>query len=99
PNRGVTFVVNVAWGSQLNICTDVALFANAPQQVLWIGPRTVSGTGTPGASDSSSSSVSSSASRSYAVPTTYHSATITAEGVEVDGSSEVATVSTTIDPA
>ena len=38
PNRGVTFVVNVAWGP-LNICTDVSLVANAPQQVLWLGPR------------------------------------------------------------
>jgi hypothetical protein len=99
PNRGVTFVVNVAWGSQLNVCTDVALLVNAPQQVVWIGPRTVSGTGTPGAGDSSSSSVSSSASQSYAGPVTYHSATITAEGVEAGGSSAVATVSTTIESA
>lgn len=42
PNRGVTFVVEVGWSSPLNICTDIALFSNAPDAVVYVGPRTVS---------------------------------------------------------
>jgi hypothetical protein len=30
PNHGVTFVVNVAWGSPLNLVTDITLFNNKP---------------------------------------------------------------------
>jgi hypothetical protein len=30
PNHGVTFVVNVAWGSPLDIVTDITLFDNKP---------------------------------------------------------------------
>jgi hypothetical protein len=109
PNRGVTFVVNVAWGGPLNICTDVALLANAPEQVLWVGPRTVSGTasgtasgtGPPAVGDSNRATVSSATSQSYAGPITFHSATIATEGVEADAdsSSSVARVSTTMESA
>jgi hypothetical protein len=74
PNRGVTFVVNVAWGSPLNICTDVTLLENAPEQVLWVGPRTVSGTaggtGTPGVG-ATSFAVGEIPSQTYASPVTY----------------------------
>lgn len=101
-NRGVTFVVNVAWGAQLNICTDVSLLANAPEQVLWIGARTVSGTSgaaaAPRAAYSGGSAASSPTSESYTGPVTYHTATITEEGIET-GSLGVATVSTVIEPA
>lgn len=103
PNRGVTFVVNVAWGGPLNICTDIALLANAPEQVLWVGPRIVSGTssgtGTSGARDSSTAAVSSFTALAHAEAVTYHSATITAGGVEADRSSPTPTVSTTIESA
>ena len=97
PNRGVTFVVNVAWNGQLNICTDVALLADAPQQVLWIGPRTVSGTGT----GSDTGTTNGRAARAVAdtasdvTPVTYHHATITS----TNGRPAMATVSTTLTPA
>jgi hypothetical protein len=42
PNRGVTFVVEVGWGSPLNICTDIGLVGNAPDAVVYTGPRTES---------------------------------------------------------
>jgi hypothetical protein len=75
PNHGVTFVVNVGWNAPLNICTDVALIANAPQQVLYVGPR-----GTSGAQPRP-------ASRAAAPdgPVTYHEATIEAGADGADG--------------
>jgi hypothetical protein len=95
-NRGVTFVVNVAWSGQLNICTDVTLLANAPQQVVWVGPQTVSGTGTV-----SELAISPSSPQAYAGPVTYHHATVDTEGevVEQSGLGAVAAVSTTIETA
>ena len=93
PNRGVTFVVNVAWGGQLNVCTDVALLANAPEDVIYIGPRTVSGTST-----GSSTSTNGAAARSFGGPVTYHHATI--EDGRVDGGSVAPTkVSTVLETA
>ena len=94
PNRGVTFVVNVAWGAQLNICTDVSLVANSPQQVLWVGPRIVSGTGTRGIE-----AVSGTVAEAHAGRVTYHDATITAEGVLAAESPAAPAVSTTIESA
>ena len=41
-NRGVTFVVDVAWGSPLNICTDIAIAADRPNAVVYVGPQTQS---------------------------------------------------------
>jgi len=78
-NRGVTFSVNVAWSSQLNICTDVTLLANAPQQVIWIGPRNVaggvaSGTGTTGGG--TNSAMDQISSQPYTGAVTYHNATV-----------------------
>ncbi len=90
--------MNVTWGSPLNICTDVALLANAPEQVLFIGPRIVSGTATPGA-DVSTSSVSSPASQPGTGQVTHHSATITAEGAEAVASPAAPRVSTVIESA
>ncbi|WP_020601833.1 hypothetical protein [Spirosoma spitsbergense] len=78
-NRGVTFVVNVAWSSQLNICTDITLLSSAPQQVIWIGPRTVNG-GTASGVNTPSSGASAGpdqiSSQSDAGPVTYHTATV-----------------------
>jgi hypothetical protein len=42
PNQGVTFVVEVGWGSPLNICTDIALVGNKPDAVVYVGPQTES---------------------------------------------------------
>lgn len=42
PNRGVTFVVEVGWDSPLTICTDIALIANAPDAVVYVGSQTQS---------------------------------------------------------
>jgi hypothetical protein len=86
PNRGVTFVVNVAWQGPLNICTDVALLANAPEAVVYIGPRSVSGTGT---ATNGRAEASSTADRAE-TPVTFHRATIAA----ANGRPAVATVST-----
>ena len=99
-NRGVTFVVNVGWGSPLNICTDVTLLANAPQQVLWLGPRnvaggTASGTGTPGGG--TSFALDQIPSHRYAGSATYHTATI--ESQQSLCSSDHPVVSTTIEAA
>jgi hypothetical protein len=95
PNRGVTFVVNVAWGNALNICTDIALLANEPEQVLWVGPRSA-GAASNGTSHSGnggrSGSAFSSASQSLDGPVTYHSATLAGEATPPDK----ATVSTSI---
>jgi hypothetical protein len=39
PNHGVTFVVNVDWGSPLNIVTDITLFENKPIETqIYIPP-------------------------------------------------------------
>lgn len=73
PNPGVTFVVNVGWNGPLNICTDVALIANAPDDVIYIGPRSISGTGTNGADHASRSARPSG-------PVTFHEATIGSNG-------------------
>jgi hypothetical protein len=99
-NRGVTFVVNVAWGSPLNICTDITLLANAPQQVLWLGPRnvaggTASGTGTPGGG--TSSELEQISSQRYAGSVTYHTATIESRQSQV--SPDHPMVSTTVEAA
>ena len=101
PNRGVTFVVNVAWGSQLNVCTDIALIANAPEQVVWIGPRTVSG-GTQGGTGIAGVAAASGVPEAAAAagPTTYHSATITAPALPPDGAlAAPVAVSTSIEVA
>ncbi len=51
PNHGVTFAVEVAWGSPLTICTDIAIVSNAPDAVVYAGPETRSrGTSANGAS-------------------------------------------------
>ena len=42
PNHGVTFVVEVGWGSPLNISTDIALVGNTPDAVVYVGPQTES---------------------------------------------------------
>lgn len=42
PNHGVTFVVEVGWGSPLTICTDIAVIQNAPDAVVFSGPQTQS---------------------------------------------------------
>ena len=42
PNHGVTFVVEVGWGAPLTICTDIAIVANTPDVVLYVGPQTQS---------------------------------------------------------
>lgn len=42
PNHGVTFVVEVGWGSPLTICTDIAVISNAPDVVVYAGPQTQS---------------------------------------------------------
>ncbi|MBV8214050.1 MAG: C39 family peptidase [Verrucomicrobia bacterium] len=39
PNHGVTFVVNVDWGSPLNVVTDITLFDNKPTETqIYIPP-------------------------------------------------------------
>jgi hypothetical protein len=38
-NHGVTFVVEVGWNAPLTICTDVAVIANAPEAVVYVGPQ------------------------------------------------------------
>jgi hypothetical protein len=96
PNRGVTFVVNVGWNGPLNICTDVALLANAPEQVLWIGPRTVSGaSGGTGVAGTRAAAVPTA--HAHAGPVTFHHATITADGIETGEPSPATPVSTTIE--
>jgi hypothetical protein len=95
PNRGVTFVVTVGWNAALNICTDITLLANAPQQVLWLGPRTASGVasqaGTPAAGAGSQALAGSGA-------VTHHTATIGAAAPMAQGS-PAARVSTTVEAA
>lgn len=99
-NRGVTFVVNVGWSSPLNICTDVTLEANAPEQVLWVGPRNVAGGTASGVSTSGvgvGSALDQLSSQSYAGPVTYHTAAI---GARQSFASQTATkVSTTVEAA
>jgi hypothetical protein len=104
PNRGVTFVVNVAWSSPVNICTDVSLIANAPQQVLWLGPRTASGTaaGTrAGAAETMAAAPpTATVTQAQAAPVTYHRATIAADEAADGGSSSTeARVSTRLETA
>lgn len=41
-NYGVTYVVDVDWGSPLNVCTDVSVIQNAPDAVVYVGPQTSS---------------------------------------------------------
>lgn len=41
-NRGVTFVVEVNWKAPLTICTDIALIANTPTALVFVGPQTES---------------------------------------------------------
>lgn len=41
-NHGVGFVVDVAWSAPLNICTDIAIIASAPNAVVFVGPETKS---------------------------------------------------------
>ncbi|OBC04216.1 hypothetical protein A5784_01505 [Mycobacterium sp. 852013-50091_SCH5140682] len=47
PNHGVTFVVEVAWSAPLTVCTDIAVIANAPDAVVYVGPQTESGDSVP----------------------------------------------------
>jgi hypothetical protein len=99
-NRGVTFVVNVGWSSPLNICTDVTLEANAPEQVLWIGPRNVAGGTTSGVSTSgvaAGSALDQLSSQRYAGPVTYHTATV--EARQSFAAQAARKVSTTIEAA
>jgi hypothetical protein len=42
PNNGVTFVVEVGWGAPLTICTDIAVIADKPDAVVYVGPQTES---------------------------------------------------------
>ncbi len=42
PNHGVTFVVEVGWSAPLTICTDIAVIANVPDAVVYVGPQTQS---------------------------------------------------------
>jgi hypothetical protein len=42
PNHGVTFVVEVGWQAPLTICTDIAVIANSPDAVVYVGPQTQS---------------------------------------------------------
>ena len=81
--------MNVAWGAQLNICTDITLLGNSPEQVLWLGPRTVSGVSggiaTPPGSASGALAGSQSEAQGYAGPVTYHEATIAASDAGASG--------------
>jgi hypothetical protein len=77
PNLGVTFAVDVGWNAPLNICTDVALLANSPQQVIYIGPRSSSGTqATIAGAQAAGSAMATDG------PVTYHAATIAGDQVE-----------------
>ena len=78
PNQGVTFVVTVGWTTQLNICTDIALLANAPEQVLYVGPRSSSAPLSAHAPSSNGSGNGAGASNGQ--PVTYHEATVSADG-------------------
>ena len=79
PNHGVTFVVTVGLDAPLNVCTDVGLVANAPQQVLYIGPRGVSGAESRAASRVSAAEG----------PVSYHEATIAADADAAGGGGEI----------
>jgi hypothetical protein len=94
PNQGVTFAVNVAWSAPLNICTDIALLANAPEQVLYVGPRSSHGTASP-AARTNGAGASNGAGGSNGQPVTYHEATIAADGTPTLGSG--AQVSSTLE--
>jgi hypothetical protein len=73
PNQGVTFAVNVGWSAPLNICTDIALLANSPEQVLYVGPRSSSQTGSRAPSTNG-------AGGSNGQHVTYHEATLAEDG-------------------
>lgn len=98
-NRGVTFVVNVTWSGQLNVCTDVTLLNNAPQEVIWVGPQTIRGT--QAVPERAVASLPSS--QTYAGPITYHEATVDSGGqgviTAVEGASVSTSVSTTFETA
>lgn len=47
-NHGVGFVVEVGWTAPLTVCTDIALIANAPDAVVYVGPQTESNKNTTG---------------------------------------------------
>lgn len=82
------------------ICTDVTLEANAPEQVLWIGPRNVAGGTASGVSTSgigAGSALDQLSSQRYAGPVTYHTAAI--EARESFAAQAVPKVSTTIEAA
>jgi hypothetical protein len=38
-NRGVTYVVDVGWESNLFICTDITVMDNPPVDVVYVGPQ------------------------------------------------------------
>ena len=38
PNHGVTFIVNVTWGSAINVVTDITVLASAPVEVDFYTP-------------------------------------------------------------
>ena len=83
PNHGVTFVVTVGWGSPLNICTDVSLIQNQPQQVIYIGSQTESGseaTRDQALQGVSSDGTSGDPRTSSSGPVTWHSATVSTDG-------------------
>lgn len=81
-------MVNLGWGAPLNICTDVALIVNSPQYVIYIGPRTASGTCTDSASRVRALAAG-------AGPVTHHEATLRDD--ENGGVSVVDQVQTTLE--
>ena len=54
-NHGVTYVVEVGWKSPLTICTDIAVVANTPNTVVFVGPGTQSSDESAGSSSATAS--------------------------------------------
>lgn len=94
PNLGVTFVVDVGWNAPLNICTDVALIANNPQQVIYIGPRSSSGTQAAFVGAQATGSAGAGVG-----PVTYHEATIESDQASVVGDMAGSGVHTSLEAA
>ncbi len=100
PNHGVTFVVTVGWNSPLNICTDISLIENRPEQVIYVGSQTESGSqaaGGPALHTMSSAQPSGQALADSPGPVTWHSATVSTNGAVSSQSSTTAPVRTQID--
>lgn len=75
PNRGVTFVVDVGWSSPLNVCTDISLIVDSPQQAIYIGPQTGSGM----QAQAEPTDNGAPQGNHEATPVTYHRATLSGE--------------------